>query len=50
MKATTACAIINSALYLGIASMVLGLYYMGAGSSSFWPLWLVLFSVRTSSK
>ena len=47
MKAVTACVIINSVLYVSIAVMVLGLYSMGAGGSSLWPLWLVLASTGT---
>lgn len=50
MKATTACAMVNSVLYLSIAVMVLGLYYMNAGGDALWPLWLALFQMSTSSK
>ena len=50
MKVETACVIINSVLYVSIAAMVLGLYSMGAGGSSLWPLWLVLATASTSKK
>ena len=50
MKAETGCVIINSVLYVSIAVMVLGLYSMGAGGSSLWPLCLVLASSYTSKK
>jgi len=50
MKAETGCVIINSVLYVSIAVMVLGLYSMGAGTSSLWPLCLVMATASTSKE